>query len=170
MRSRDFGEFVRVEHEQLVHTLVLHCGDPALAEQLAQDAFVRARERWDRVSTMESPGAWLHRVAINLSNSWWRRLAAEHRAYAKVGARPPADMTPDTADAVAVRAALRALPSRQREILVLRFFLDLSVRETAARTGLKEGSVKSLTHRAVTALRAQLADTHPTTPEVLHDV
>lgn len=166
----DFGAFVRSEHEQLVRTLILHCGDPALAEQLAQDAFVRARERWDRVSRMEAPGAWLHRVAINLSNSWWRRRAAEHRAYARVGARPDIDTTPDAADAVAVRAALLALPSRQRELLVLRFFLDLSVRETAARMGMKEGSVKSTTHRAVTALRAQMADTHATAQEVLHDV
>lgn len=167
MEVTEFAAFAQREHNRLVRTLTLHCGDRPLAEQLAQDAFVRARERWDQVGRMDAPGAWLHRVAINLSNSWWRRQAAERRAYARIGSRlGPQQQPADHADVLTVRTALRALPSRQREVLVLRYFLDLSVGETATRMGAKDGYVKSLTHRAITALRAQLADTEIT--EVLH--
>lgn len=148
MDSEGFESFVRSQHEQLVRTLVLHCGDRSLAEQLAQDAFVRAHERWERVRGMDAPGAWLHRVAINLSNSWWRRQAAERRAYTRAGARPAAGAT-DPDDVLAIRAALRGLAPRQREVLVLRYFLDLSVADTATRMGLQEGSVKSLTWRTM---------------------
>jgi RNA polymerase sigma-70 factor (sigma-E family) len=165
----DFTTFIHAEYGQLVRAMTLYCGDPLLAQQIAHDALVRARERWDTVGRMESPGAWVHRVAVNLSNTWWRRQSAERRAYARAGGRRATEDQADPADVLAVRAALRALPPRQREVLVLRYFLDYSVADTARHTGLTQSSIKSLTYRAVAALRAHLGDTPITVPEVLHD-
>jgi RNA polymerase sigma factor (sigma-70 family) len=165
----DFTTFTHAEYGQLVRAMTLYCGDALLAQQIAHDALVRAREHWDTVGRMSAPGAWLHRVAVNLSNTWWRRQSAERRAYARVGGRRATQDSADPADVLAVRAALRALPPRQREVLVLRYFLDCSVAQTAGRLGLTESSVKSLTYRAVASLRDRLGDTVITVPEVLHD-
>jgi RNA polymerase sigma factor (sigma-70 family) len=96
----------------------------------------------------------VHRVAINLANSYFRRRAAWGRARVRLDTE--ARRVPDDADlasAVAVRGAVAALPKRLREVLVLRYFSDLSVREVAAVTGRPEGSVKRLTSEAIDRLR-----------------
>jgi RNA polymerase sigma-70 factor (sigma-E family) len=151
----NFETFARSQHGQLVASLTLYCGDRWVAEELAQDALVRARERWEKVSVMDSPGGWLHRVAINLANSRFRRRRAEQRAHQRLS--QPADRVDGSAatsaDAVAVRRALASLPESQRSALVLRYFLDLSVAETADVLGMTPGSVKSATHRGLAALR-----------------
>lgn len=153
--SVEFEPFARAQHRQLVASLTLYCGDRWLAEELAQDALVRARERWDRVAEMASPGAWLHRVALNLANSRFRRRGAERRALRRMGRPNAAVEDPSTTDAVAVRDAVAALPDSQRAALVLRYFADLSVAETAGVMGMTQGSVRSATHRALQALRAE---------------
>jgi RNA polymerase sigma-70 factor (sigma-E family) len=165
----DFRAFAHAEYAQLVRTMALYCGDVRLGEQIAHDAFVRARERWDQVARMDAPGAWLHRVAVNLSNSWWRRQSAERRAVGRAQSRAVIDDPPNPDDALAVRAALRRLPARQREALVLRYFLDLTVAETAQRMGLGASAVTSLTHRAVAALRVELGSAGQRTEEVTED-
>ncbi len=154
--------FVRLEHPRIVGALALYCGDLDLAEELAQEALARAVRDWTHLTTLRSPGAWTHRVAINLANSWYRRRAAEQRARARHGPsddgiRPEAD----SADVLAVRAAVAALPRRQRAAVVLRYFADLPVADAAIAMGCAEGTVKSLTSKAMTALRAALADATP---------
>lgn len=72
----DLAAFCRLEHPRLVGTLGLYTGDADLAEELAQDALLRACRDWDRVRTFAAPGAWVHRVAINLANSAFRSRAA----------------------------------------------------------------------------------------------
>jgi RNA polymerase sigma factor (sigma-70 family) len=128
----------------------------AVAQDLAQEAFVRLHQHWPRVRRMPSPQAWLSTVGINLARSWWRRHFAQQRAHRRLAARPGPAPAPDPDDVRAVRAAVAALPHRQRAALVLRFYAGLSVTETARQLGCAEGTVKSLTHRAVTALRARL--------------
>lgn len=126
------------------------------AEALAQEALIRAADRWAQVGQMAAPGAWVHRVAMNLCGSWFRRKRAERRAIARVGAErsyPPAVVD---GDAVAVREAVARLPVRHRRVVVLRYFLDLSVHDTAAALGISPTAAASLTHRAVTGLRGQL--------------
>lgn len=149
----EFETFARTQHRQLVASLTLYCGDRWVAEELAQDALVRARERWDHVAEMASPGAWLHRVAMNLANSRFRRKGAERRAYRRLGRPPTQTDDPSPADAVAVRRAIAALPDSQRAALVLRYFADLSVAQTAEAMGMTAGSVRSATHRGLEALR-----------------
>jgi RNA polymerase sigma factor (sigma-70 family) len=157
--------FCRREHPRLVGTLSLYCGDRAVAEELAQEALERAIRRWAEVERMDAPGAWVHRVAINLANSAYRRRRAERRARQRHGpAHHAVDV--DTAAALAVRECVAALPRRQRAALVLRHYGGCSIAETAALLDVSEGAVKQLTHRALTALRAALPDDDDAEPEV----
>lgn len=164
MRSGTVGEadvvaFCRRIYPVLVGGLTLHCRDRGVAEELAQEALVRVWERWSTVRQASSREAWTWRVALNLATSRFRRRDAEHRAYTRL--RPLPDETesaPDQADRLAVRAAVAALPDRQRAALVLRYYADLPVAEAAAALRCAPGTVKSLTHKAMDALRRQLSD------------
>jgi RNA polymerase sigma-70 factor (sigma-E family) len=154
--SRECEEFVRAQYPRLVGGLTLHCGDPALAEEMAQEALSRVWDHWDQVRDHPSPQAWAWRVALNLTTSWFRRRAAERRAAQRVGAPPEEAPVSDTADRLAVRDAVRLLPPRQRAVLVLRFYDDLSVAEAATAMRCAPGTIKSLTHHAITSLRDRL--------------
>jgi RNA polymerase sigma-70 factor (sigma-E family) len=156
---------MRALHPRLVGGLTLQCGDAALAEELAQETLARVWRRWDDVRVHPSPQAWTWRVALNLTASWFRRRAAERRATSRLG--PPAVEVPapDVADRLAVRAAVAGLPSRQRAVLVLRFFDDLSVADAALALGCAPGTVKSLTHQAIAGLRQRLDVTIDLTDE-----
>lgn len=143
--------FCRELHPRLVGALALHCGDRDVAAELAQETLARVWERWSTVERHEAPEAWAFRVAFNLAASRYRRRAAERRAHARLGVTSVHE--PDTADAIAVRAAVAALPPRQRAALVLRYFADLSVERTAEVLGCRPGTVKSLTSQAIASLR-----------------
>lgn len=139
-------------YPQLVAALTHHTGNQWLAEELAQEALIRACDRWDaHVSRLESPIGWTFRVGVNLARSHFRRIAAERRAQARVSRDAPDP--PDHDDAMAVRAALAALPARQREVVILRYFLGLKAAEAGAVLGMSEGAVRAQAHRAVSSLR-----------------
>lgn len=154
----DPAAFVAAIHPRLVGALSLRTGSRAVAEELAQDTLVRVWERWPTVQAAASPEAWAFRVALNLSTSRFRRLAAERRARGRLEARRVEHPTVDTSgpEREQVRAAVAALPDRQRTAIILRYFSDLSVAETALAMRCAEGTVKSLTSKAVDALRATL--------------
>lgn len=141
------------QYPQLVGTLTVYCGDRHVAEELAQDALAKAVRQWPRVSQMASPGGWLHRVAINLANSRFRRQLAERRAVQRLAAAGATTFEVDSAEVVAVRQAVAALPPRMRTVLVLRYFADYSVDQVAEVTGLSPGSVRVVTSRAIKQLR-----------------
>ena len=140
----------------LVGSLSLYCGDADVAEELAQDTLARVWDRWPSVRDMAAPEAWTYRVALNLASSHYRRRAAERRAAARQRAMQVEDAGADTADAIAVREAVARLPKRQRAALVLRYYADLPVSETAALLGCAPGTVKALTHQAIAGLRASV--------------
>ena len=146
--------FCRAEHLRLVGMLSLYCRDRYVAEELAQDTIVRIIGDWSRVRRLDSPSAWAHRVAINLANSHLRRRLAERRALRRLSHRPVAQHDPDTPTALAVRAAVAGLPRRERAVVVLRFFADFSVREVADLLGMPQGTVKTVTARALAGMRA----------------
>ncbi|WP_370324563.1 sigma-70 family RNA polymerase sigma factor [Euzebya sp.] len=136
---------------QLVGALVLLGHDWRVAEELAQEALVRTWQRW---ATIDHPRAFALRCATNLSRSWLRRRLAERRAYRLVSADASTTSDPpDTASAVAVRRAVAALPARQREAVVARYFADLSVVDAAEVMGCAAGTVKALTAQAIANLR-----------------
>jgi RNA polymerase sigma-70 factor (ECF subfamily) len=154
---------------RLVGALSLATGSRHVAEELAQEALVRVCERWTQVEAMDSPVGWTYRVAFNLSNSHFRRQGAERRARRRLRARvdvPPSEI--DGADALALRSAVAALPSDQREVLVLRYFADLPVERVAAYLEIPESTVKTRTRRAIARLRADglVDDTNPEVEDV----
>jgi RNA polymerase sigma factor (sigma-70 family) len=103
---------------------------------------------------MASPEGWTFRVGFNLAASRFRRWSAERRARARLGR--PDDRVGDPANAVAIRAAVAALPPRQRAAVALRYFADLSVDDTAAVLSCAPGTVKALTSQAIASLRVAL--------------
>jgi RNA polymerase sigma factor (sigma-70 family) len=141
------------EYAPLVGLLGLYCGSREEAEDLAQEALIRLASRWDS-ETIDNPRAWLRRVGFNLATSRARRSMAHRRALRRAEMERAVEREADAADAVAVRRALRSLPERERRVLVLRYYADLSVADTAAEMGCPEGTVKTLTHKAIAALRA----------------
>ena len=110
----DASAFCAAEWPQLVRALSLYVGDPYVAEELAQEALLRACRQWATVSQLDSPGGWTWRVATNLANSHFRRARAARRAQQRLGTDDRAHRDPDGGDAVAVRQAVAALPERQR--------------------------------------------------------
>ncbi len=85
--NEELDAFCRREHPRLVGALTLHCGDRWVAAELAQEALARVCADWPRVSRMQAPGAWVHRVAMNLCTSHFRRRTAERAARARYQAR-----------------------------------------------------------------------------------
>jgi RNA polymerase sigma-70 factor (ECF subfamily) len=148
-------EFCEREYPRLVGGLTLYTSDRELSRELAQEALARACQHWGRVRRMDAPGAWVWRVALNLANRSFARRRAQRRAEHALGQERVA--TPgDPDEAVAVRAAVVALPKRQRVALVLRYFADLPVREVARLMRCREGTVKALTHQGIANLRQTL--------------
>ncbi len=147
----DLDAFCRAVWPRLVGALSLQVGGRELAEELAQEAVARTCRHWETVRTLDSPAGWVHRVAFNLANSHHRRLRAARRAHRLVRAEAP---TPDPADVLAVRAAVAELPPHERSVVVCRYYLGLSVAETADALGCPEATVKTRTRRALARLRA----------------
>jgi RNA polymerase sigma-70 factor (sigma-E family) len=133
------------------------------AEEVVQDAFLATIRRWDQLRDQSAAQAYLRRAVINGSRD---RLRA--RRVRRAASAPEADHIRSPEDEVlmleehrALLAALRMLPLRQREVLVLRYFSDLSERETADAVGISVGGVKSSAHRGMAALRSLLGDCGP---------
>ena len=156
----DAAAFCASEYPKLVGGLALDTGDRFVAEELAQEALLRACQRWERVSRLDSPAAWTWHVAMNLARSHFRRRQAEWRARRRLAGRPgPGSPEPAVSRDPRVAEAVAALPHRQRVALVLCHYLDLSVVETANRMGISEDAVRSLTKRATSRLREELDTT-----------
>lgn len=164
MKYGGVAEFCDGVRDQLVRSMTLYCGDQWVAEELAQEALIRAWERWSRVSGMESPEAWTFRTATNLANSWFRRRAAERRAHSRMASAQSHDS--DATSATAVRTAVAALADRQRLVVVARYFMDLSVEDTATLLECAPGTVRASTHQAIQRLRTMGLDVDDELQEV----
>ncbi|MBP0453155.1 MULTISPECIES: SigE family RNA polymerase sigma factor [unclassified Kitasatospora] len=152
----DFEEFVAARSPRLLRVAWLLTGDPHLAEDLLQTALAKVWPKWEKIS-IEHPEAYVRRVLVNAHVSWWRRRWHGELPHGELP-EPPTDADPfeDVVLGQVVAAAVRALPPRQRAVVVLRYFEDLSVEETAEALGCSTGTVKSQTHRALLALRGKL--------------
>jgi len=145
-------EFARSTYPRLVAAVALITGSRASAEDAVQEALARAWERSARGETIESLPAWTTTVSVNLARSSLRRVLAERRAGTRLPDTAPARA--DDEELVDLRRALAGLPRRQREAIVLRYYLDLDVADVARAMGAPEGTAKSLLSRG----RAALAD------------
>jgi RNA polymerase sigma factor (sigma-70 family) len=139
-------------HPSLYGALVLYCGSAELAEDLTQETLLRVWRQWETVSTMEHPDRWALRVAFNLAKSGFRRLRIARRIAATADRQSESS---DPTDAIAIRAAVAQLPPRQRAAVVLRYFNDCSVADTALVLDCAEGTVKALTSQGVANLRRE---------------
>jgi RNA polymerase sigma factor (sigma-70 family) len=144
--------FCRTEHPKIVGFLTLFCGDRDLATELAQETMIRVVQHWKKVRRMDAPTAWTHRVAVNLASSWFRRAVRGRRVMQRLH-EPETRFDPDTADVVAVRKAVAALPPRQRAAIVLRYYADLPADDVAMVMGCKTGTVWALTNQGLESLR-----------------
>jgi RNA polymerase sigma-70 factor, ECF subfamily len=151
-----YESFFAANYVPLVRTLWSYCGEREVAEEAAQEAFVRASRDWRQVSRMSSPRGWLHRVAINEANRLYRRRAAFWRAVTRHGIDDAEDPVDDVAGHVSLHQAMQRLPSRQRAVLGLHYFAGLSVAEIAESIDAREGTVKSLLSRGRTVLGEEL--------------
>ena len=152
-----FEEFVRGSSPRLFRTALLLTGhDRAAAEDLLQIALERAYRHWARICRSEEPERYVRRILANASHDRWRR-AARHRERS-MHAGDAAAVTDDHAGTVADRdllmRALAGLPKRQRTVLVLRYYSDLSELEIADVLGCSVGTVKSQASRGLARLRA----------------
>ena len=163
-----FARFVEEQHGPLVRSLTLYTGDSQLAADLAADALASAAERWRSVSAMASPGGWVHQVAINSANSWFRRQAARRRALARRGPDNQVHHDPDRADVIAVRDAVRRLPRRRRACVVMHHLAGLDTGEVAAALGITAATVRSHLRHAHAELRDSLGTETPLDPPDTH--
>jgi RNA polymerase sigma factor (sigma-70 family) len=152
-----FEWFCQVHFPRLLKALTLYCGDRQLAEDLAQETLIRAFVHRRRLQDHPCPEEWLYRVAFNLANSNFRRKLIEFRAQRRLTYQTERGEFrtnhADSADVVAVRTAVAALPKRQRTALLLRYFVDLPVSTVSEMMGCAEGTVKALTNKAIGRLR-----------------
>jgi RNA polymerase sigma-70 factor (sigma-E family) len=137
-------------------------GEPDLAEDLVQDAFVRIIGRFGQLRSPEAFDAYLRRTVVNLSYGVFRRRRVE-RAFlateAGHAATAPAGALPDVEASDELWRQLRRVAPRQRAVLVLRYYEDLSEHQTADMLGCSVRTVKSLTARGLAAMRSQRGDT-----------
>ncbi|MEO6088360.1 MAG: sigma-70 family RNA polymerase sigma factor [Umezawaea sp.] len=155
MRQLEFEEFYRSDRDVCLRAVLAGVGDRSLAEDLVAEAFTRAWMSWQKVSRHPAPRAWIVRTALNLRVSWWRR---RRREVALDGVHEVEDTTVGEHELdPTLLAALRRLPRRQREVVVLRVFLDLDTAMTAKALGLARGTVTAHLSRAVTTLRGHVA-------------
>jgi RNA polymerase sigma factor (sigma-70 family) len=155
----DFARFFDRTAPRLVRLCFLATLDREAAADAAQEALARAWREWERIGADGSdPGAWTRTVALNLCRNRWRRLARQARLVPRVYTL---DSRSDDLPDVDLRRALRRLPVRQREAVVLHYWADLGVDACAAAMGVSSGSVKQHLFRARARLAAELGAPTP---------
>jgi RNA polymerase sigma-70 factor, ECF subfamily len=154
-RVIDFDQFYGATARRLVRHAYALTGNLADAQDVAQEAFARAWQRWESVRAYDSPEAWVRRVATNLATSRFRRDRTARAAAHQLVAKDIPEISPDT---VALVTALRTLPERQRVVLVLHYLADLPVGQIAAELRCPIGSVKAWLSRGREGLALALKD------------
>jgi len=160
----DALELLYVAHwRRLVRLAVLLVRDVGTAEEIVQDSFIAVHARWNRLKDPDKALAYLRQSVVNRSRSHLRHLSVVRRHAEREGLPAHESGADHTAYDVERRGtvldALRGLPRRQREVLALRYYLDLSEAEIADVLGISRGAVKSHASRGAAALRAVLGPT-----------
>jgi RNA polymerase sigma-70 factor (sigma-E family) len=141
MTEENFDEFYRTSLHRVGTFLYAMCGDLAEAQDAAQEAYVRAWQRWDRVAMYDDPEAWVRTVGHRLLINRWRKARNRVTAYRRHGPGP--NVAPPGEDVVALVTALRRLSPDQRLAVTLHHLLDLPVAEVARQTGVSANTIKA---------------------------
>ena len=152
----DFDAFYGRTSAASVRALHAMTGDLAEAQDVVQEAYARAWQRWSVLREYDAPEAWVRTVAWRLAVSRVRRARVGLAKLRNDG--PPEDVAPPGPDHVALVAALRRLPAAQRRAVVLHHLVGLSVAEVATETGVPPGTVKARLSRGRSALALMLTD------------
>jgi RNA polymerase sigma-70 factor (sigma-E family) len=159
----DFEDFVHASGNRIYRAALLLCGDHHLAEDLTQTTYAKVYAAWSRVSLADSPVAYTRTVLLRTFLSQQRRR--------RVLEHPVADLPesaahgPDVDSRQELLAAMRRLPPRDRTVLTLRYWEDLSVADTASLLGIRESTCRTRTTRALARLRALLPELSVPTPD-----
>jgi RNA polymerase sigma-70 factor, ECF subfamily len=156
LAPEEFDDLYARSFHRLVGQIYAMTGNVAEAQDVVQEAFVRAWDKRTDLTLMESPEAWVRTVAGRLAVSRWRRAHTGLKAVFRHGT-PEAVPSPGP-DRTALVSALREIPEHQRRAIVLHYLCDLSVAEVAAETGAPEGTVKARLARGRAALARSLSD------------
>jgi RNA polymerase sigma-70 factor (ECF subfamily) len=156
----DFDRFCREEFAAVTGLAFVLTGRWTVAEDLAQDAFLAAYQRWDEISGYDKPGAWVRRAVANRSVSWRRRLRSEAAALTRLSSRSRADApVVDIPERHAeVWAAVRRLPPRQAQVFALTYVEDLPLARVAEILDISVDTAKTHLRRARAALSASGLD------------
>jgi RNA polymerase sigma-70 factor, ECF subfamily len=154
--SGSYDELYAATADRLVRQVYALTGDLGEAQDVVQEAFVRAWQHWRTVASHPDPEAWVRTTARRLAVSRWRKLRNSKAAWERHGS--PQDAAPVGPDTVALVAALRQLPEAQRTALVLHHLADLPVEQVARETGAPVGTVKARLSRGRDALAELLRD------------
>ena len=156
-QRREFSEFYAAAKDDCLRIVLVSVGKRQLAEDLVAEAFTRAWMSWRTVRDHPAPRAWVVRTALNAHVSWWRRRRREvPLAEAEPAAREPAAAWEPAGVDDTLASAVRGLPARQREVIVLRVYFDLDTEATAALMGVSPGTVGVHLHRALGTLRTRI--------------
>ncbi|MDQ6526226.1 SigE family RNA polymerase sigma factor [Nocardioides sp. LHD-245] len=158
--DEQFAELVHAAWPSLYRTAVLLVHDHALAEDLVQTALARTYSRWSGIRDVGAARAYARRALVTTATSWFRRRSFRGERPTAELPEPDTDHDPrgPTGDRIDLMAVLAQLPPRQRAVVVLRYYDDLSVEETADLLGVSTGTVKSQTSAALGNLRRLLGD------------
>ncbi|MGH3735671.1 MAG: RNA polymerase sigma factor [Micromonosporaceae bacterium] len=148
--GHDFTAFYEGTRDRVLASVYALTGDLAEAQDITQEAYARAWQRWRRLRGYDVPEAWVRTVARNIARSGWRKARNRITAYRRHGAAPPAP--PPSENQVALLAALQELPAAQREAVVLHHLVGMSVAEISRQTDTPEGTVKARLARGRKAL------------------
>jgi RNA polymerase sigma-70 factor (sigma-E family) len=152
----EFTEFAHASWASLYRTAYLLLGDAAEAEDLVQTALAKTYAAWPKVRDVNAAPGYARTVLVNTASSWFRKRSWRNERPTE--ALPDIIEERDPSDRPAVMDALAALPPRQRAVIVLRYYEDLSVAQAASTLDISEGTVKSQTSDALARLRTLLGD------------
>jgi len=152
----EFTHLYENHFSELAAQVCAYLGDATEAQDLVQEAFLRAWQRWDKVGGYEEPVAWVRRVAWNLATSRHRRNQVARKFLQK--SQAPEVAPAASPDHVALVAALKEVPAKRRQALVMHYMADMTISAIAEQTGAREGTVKSWLHRGRKELAALLTD------------
>ena len=152
----EFEEYVRTRQDALLRSARRLVPDPVDAQDLLQTALVRTYGRWDGIADKSLADAYLRRVMINTRTEWWRARKLEEVPTEQLPDASVEDGTEQHADRALLMDVLKVLAPKQRSVVVLRHWEQMTTEETAAALGMSAGTVKSTLHRALARLRQEL--------------
>ncbi|MFE2972197.1 SigE family RNA polymerase sigma factor [Streptomyces sp. NPDC059340] len=157
----DFEDYVRTRHATLLRRARRLVADPLDAQDLLQTALARTYRHWDGITNKQLADAYLRRVMINTRTEWWRASKVKAVPVEYLPDTSIEDSTEQHANRALLMDIIKVLSVKQRSVVALRHWEQMTTEETAAALGMSVGTVKSTLHRALARLREELQRSYP---------